>query len=411
MNNLEDEKFKIDKNFFRDALWGVLGSGSGIQFGESREEVFQNWSPNNVRRLIISPDFFGVVKFTHSRKESNAGSTIVKSLEPKVYAVLENDEKFISMFKKEFASVLRIGYSSSGRAFSNLEDVILITSSERGVEYSFNMQMLRELLNLLALLPENQKRFRGVFVNLSTDFKTSAKEDDFGTRGVLESTDNLNLLDECQGSLTDYRRFYSLRPNYYYLDRKMSELHTYFKNDFDEYKKSERLKGREVKKEEIIEDIAVVEKELIKPTEVQKSIEVEKKDIIDSFHPILSKVLASLSNKTIGDVLLVSNAGIMNSDEDFYTYYVDKVLSNLEAYYSKHSLSLIKATYSDFKNGKRDLIPAYTSSSMRVSYRSIEDKLVEFKVIEEGIDYLKEFNEFVTAVGKVLERFYVREVK
>lgn len=219
---------KVETRYY-EMLWKMLTQGATKQLESRKEgegsELITNFSPNNVRRVILGLDGMFVQFYT------NVGTGITRKI--RLQRVNVDDTLVAQLCNPELAPsvYMPLDMLHRSRVFSSVEEIIVIGNDGK-VPYSFANSGIDWFTRDVELVARSFKRLRCV-----TYLDTSESIEDFiqSVNGVLE--DPLNLVTsvlEDEGKYVNiindekYVLRTALRPQYYEADALDGVLATYF---------------------------------------------------------------------------------------------------------------------------------------------------------------------------------------
>ena len=251
----------------------------GVHLDNSSNNFVEGWSPNNLRRIFISPDGVILQYFTTS------GAKINRLVQPVLF---KDDRRCMECFYDEKYKPI-VSMLVGKRICSSLEEIIYLTASAHGRQLPERELRLQELVErskvqsneeeLLKNISDRFVRLRAlIFLNITMQELTSLQQfssnikngafmfaDDEYFRGTAVKIYDLHK--------NDWWKHTRLRPQYYGLDAEGTSLTSYFER-VREIKSSEE---KENKLSNIKEKAA--EDKLNKYENLVKSVEMKSKEI------------------------------------------------------------------------------------------------------------------------------------
>ncbi|MEC2463556.1 hypothetical protein P9X10_01395 [Bacillus cereus] len=251
--SVQPKQIPKDNNSLYNLVWTKLTRGVTEKLNSNESFLIDKWSPNNLRRLIISPEGVLFQLFiTENTFHKNKIDVVQFPL---------NEETGIALQK---------GYTISSvlyrnRVFSSIEEVVIIPRSPK-VPYSLSTREISQLHNKVSSL----KRLANIII-----VSDAVSLQDFIKANVEALADPYTLLKDSEKSnlgnnkilpyVKDWYKHTSLRPQYYALDETDKRLHKYFKDVREKCSNkaskplSSRNKPIEEEKEETVEQAIKVE--------------------------------------------------------------------------------------------------------------------------------------------------------
>ena len=310
----------------------------------SQNDIISNWTPNNVRRVVISPD--GLLVNFHI-----VGYSYKKSCATKVFKRDEAEKCFNNRYYTPMYKAL-----TSGRVCSCIEEIIILTQSENGL-------MLPNAEKNIPVIAEQHSLYRLYGIGIM-NITMSEFINRYGS--MLNDKYRLVLEDESTFKIQkkiitrDWWVCYSLRPSYYSMDAEDGKLSKHF-NTVKEYRNTLDRKNK-VKE---IEDKKA--KELIDKYR-------SKLEILDKTLYVALYVGAVLNNK--GNVK-DSDCEILSDDN-----FINKFKTNF--------INIINSEGYNLPSAYKDILSNSTVMALK-SYRFVfEDDNTEYN-FSESFDYLRKF--------------------
>lgn len=251
----------------------------GVNLDNSSNNFVTGWSPNNLRRIFISPDGVILQYFTTS------GAKVNRLVQPVLF---KDDRKCMECFYDEKYKPI-VSMLVGKRICSSLEEIIYLTASVHGRQLPERELMLQELVErskvqsneaeLLKNISDRFVRLRAlIFLNITMKELTSLQQfssnikngafmfaDDEYFRGTAVKIYDLHK--------NDWWKHTRLRPQYYSLDAEGTSLTSYFE-------KVREIKSSEEKENKLssIKEKAAEEK-LNKYENLVKSVEMKCKEM------------------------------------------------------------------------------------------------------------------------------------
>ncbi|PHE64210.1 hypothetical protein COF68_05025 [Bacillus toyonensis] len=207
-----------DNNSLYNLVWEKMTRGVTAKLDSQEATMIDKWSPNNIRRLIVSPE--GVVFqlfVTEGTFYKNPIGIVPFPFEESTHYALEKGYPITSVLYRD-------------RVFSSVEEVIILPKSPV-VPYSLSSREFSTLQNKVSSL----KRLANIVVVAEP---VSLK--DFVERNIQVLGDRYQLLTENKDAylgnnqavpfVKDWYNHTSLRPQYYSLDEPNKKLHKYFQD-------------------------------------------------------------------------------------------------------------------------------------------------------------------------------------
>ncbi|MGF2715705.1 hypothetical protein ACQUY5_26240 [Bacillus cereus] len=210
---------QIDKNSLYNLVWTKITRGVTEKLNSNESFLIDKWSPNNLRRLIISPEGVLFQLFV------TEGTFHKKKIDVIPFPINEVSNK-----------ALQEGYAISSvlhrnRVFSSVEEVIIIPRSPNVPYYSLSPKEVETLHTKSSSL----KRLANVII-----VTKPVSLRDFIEQNIEALADPYSLLKENPKSklgnpkivnyVKDWYKHTSLRPQYYSLDKEDARLYKYFKD-------------------------------------------------------------------------------------------------------------------------------------------------------------------------------------
>lgn len=360
-------EYEYTKNAFRDWIWKVIGKDSKLQWGGTADGVLEEWTPNNVRRLIITPDVIIVGRFNHSSKSgasNKIAATPLKNTEPVMYNRLFSFgtinggtelDNAVQDFRNTMSAIM--GIKEGVRVFSNIEDLIIIPYSTKGPDYDFPPEIKDVFAEVCQQIPA-KRRFRGLTVYTGPEFTDLM---DVVEQGKLLSRDELKESENFQqitwvgadnrekeiedGTKEDYRLYYSLRPQYYRLDEQGGYLYNYFTKDKEEYIREKHL-GSVEEVEEEVEEVEDEVEGLEEDATVESGWEEQKKMWVDADLKLRELMKESVDGLTPIDDFQSGGYEWLDRADTRDKYYGEDLFACICTHY-KESVDLILDLYND----------------------------------------------------------------
>lgn len=305
-NKKQTKKVKNDGGYFQDELLKVLNCNYYKTFKENLPKVdgYPGWSPNNVRRLVISPD--GILIQYH---------TTVKAKLPNnrlTYIKLFNYEQGLSALNsgkcKPMLKVL-----GRNRVYSAIEEIVLLSKSGSG------LYLLNDELNLQSIGLDNKSDLEeslksryarmygiGVVNNLSLQEFTGkyqnmlSNKNESLIKNMRDNGESMKALivggKKAFSYIPNLQRYSNVNGSGYILDSEVLSEH------FDKLTKDYRVKQSEAKKQEgkpVVSGVTIKEIRFY----IQILSLLGKELSRENARPVVRRYLSDYDNKTAGKYL------------------------------------------------------------------------------------------------------------
>lgn len=268
--------------------------------GQELGDIIENWTPNNLRRLLISPKTIIIEYYVTGDKTERLKATIDVEQDTKVdYAKVMNPNNV--KYKSLLSALVNTKIGKSTRVFSSIEEIIFFGG--------YPEALLKRDVVLNELVEKNKLDAGEPLINLLQN--RFVRLHSISVYNGVSETDMMALLDMCkpfgvtiadtlEGKGVGYDRRFTingdkwwkgefLRPKDYALDGEGTRLYKYFKKNIAEL---EKIKNKEeldtkYKKLKNTKSIKTME-ELLSFYRVLNTLSMDSQKILEKFKDIIS---------------------------------------------------------------------------------------------------------------------------
>lgn len=397
------------KNIIADKIVEALTKGVRMSASETNNEVISNYSPNNLKTIVLSQE--GAI-LVYNTTSGSVNSTVTKTI------TFQQSDAFFDSWNegKEALSVL-VG----ARVYSAVEEIVIIQSTGYEPLYTLPARQFKYIQNKLA---HKLKRLNSVIILPQIpmslrDFEAQYKStltDDFKHLSDLDEFQNgQNNVTALKLNKTTWYKTTSMRPQYYTLDEKEGPLVTVFnrrRKHFTELEESEETDALIDKVSDTTETDAQVLKEAKKDLDFMEEL-ADYTTLAENLQQTMIKKLSkeTKASDAINDLLGNINiaplklSGVLNSEstkllkhEEFAKFIKNAAGSNQGNTLETSQVSTLKTEMLQYI--MTTIATIYTqrvnSAGIALNMSMVEsNKYLLFRLFNKYSNRLKNFNEFV----------------